>query len=76
MDRKKEKQTIISTTTMDVRRRFFGKDFNQKKDIISVEDLTPMIKDECKRLLEEKFEELLKQQLPKFLKGINNSNTQ
>lgn len=76
MDRKKEKQTIISTTTMDVRRRFFGKDFNQKKDIISVEDLKPMIKDECKRLLEEKFEELLKQQLPKFLKGINNSNTQ
>ena len=75
MDRKKEKQTIISTTTMDVRRRFFGKDFNQKKDIISVEDLKPMIKDECKRLLEEKFEELLKQQLPKFLKGINNSNT-
>lgn len=61
---------------MDVRRRFFGKDFNQKKDIISVEDLKPMIKDECKRLLEEKFEELLKQQLPKFLKGINNSNTQ
>jgi hypothetical protein len=76
VDRKKEKQTIISTTTMDVRRRFFGKDFNQKKDIISVEDLKPMIKDECKRLLEEKFEELLKQQLPKFLKGINNSNTQ
>lgn len=54
---------------MDViRRRFFGSDFNQREDIISIGDLKPMIRNEIKRLLEEEIEERIKQHLSKYLK--------
>lgn len=54
------------------KRRFTDKDFDNNKEFISVGDLKPMIVDIIKQQLTEEIEELIKQNIQKYI--IKNDN--
>lgn len=54
------------------KRRFTDRDFDNNKEFISVGDLKPMIVDIIKQQLTEEIEELIKQNIQKYI--IKNDN--